>query len=63
MTGQYGGDVVPKRGDRVGTDKQAGVFVVVDINMLMQTANVKSTDDQGHVTTNVPWTSLKPLAK
>ena len=32
MSGQYGGSVVPKRGDRVGTDKQPGVFEVVDIN-------------------------------
>jgi hypothetical protein len=63
MTAQYGGSVVPKRGDRVATDKQEGVFEVVDINLLMQTANVKSTDDRGHVTANVPWTSLKPVSK
>jgi hypothetical protein len=62
MTAQYAG-TVPKRGDRVGTEKQEGVFEVVDINMLMQTANVKSTDDKGHVTANVPWTSLKFLDK
>jgi Holliday junction resolvasome RuvABC DNA-binding subunit len=38
-----------------------GVFEVVDINSLMQTANVKSPDGQGHVTRNVSWTSLKFL--
>ena len=54
---------IPKRGDRVGIAQQEGVFEVVDINSLMQTANVKSTDGQGHVTRNAPWTSLKFLDK
>jgi hypothetical protein len=53
----------PKRGDRVGTDKQEGVFEVADINSLMQTANLKSTDGLGHITRNVPWASLKPLGR
>jgi hypothetical protein len=29
----------------------------------MQTANLKSTDGTGHITRNVPWTSLKPATK
>jgi hypothetical protein len=53
----------PKRGERVATTQQEGVFEVADINSLMQTANLKSTDGQGHITRNVPWTSLKPLHK
>jgi hypothetical protein len=53
----------PKRGDRVATDTQEGVFEVADINSLMQTANLKTTDGQGHITRNVPWTALKPLGK
>ena len=53
----------PKRGDRVGIAQQEGVFEVVDINSLMQTAILKSTDGQGHVTRNVSWTSLKFLDK
>ena len=53
----------PKRGERVRMDQQEGVFEVADINSLMQTANLKSTDGQGHITRNVPWTSLKPLTK
>jgi hypothetical protein len=61
MIGQYTG-TIPKRGDRVGIAQQ-GVFEVVDINSLMQTANVKSTDGQGHVTRNVSWASLKFLDK
>jgi hypothetical protein len=36
-----------------------GVYEVAEINSLMQTANLKSTDGQGHITRNVPWTSLK----
>ena len=55
--------IAPKRGDRVAMAQQEGVFEVADINSLMQTANLKTTDGQGHITRNVPWTSLKPLAK
>jgi hypothetical protein len=54
---------IPKRGEHVSMAQQEGVFEVADINSLMQTANLKSTDGQGHITRNVPWTSLKPLAK
>ncbi len=62
MIAEYSG-TIPKRGNRVGVAQQEGVFEVVDINSLMQTANVKSTDGQGHVTRNVSWTSLKFLDK
>jgi hypothetical protein len=62
MIAEYSG-IIPKRGDRVGIAQQEGVFEVVDINSLMQTANVKSTDGQGHVIRNVAWTSLKFLDK
>ena len=62
MIAEYRG-TIPKRGDRVGIAQQEGLFEVIDINSLMQTANVKSTDGQGHVTPNVPWTSLKFLDK
>jgi hypothetical protein len=58
MTAEYKG-TVPKIGNRVGMLEQSAVFEVVDVNMLMQTANLKATDGQGHVTRNVPWTSLK----
>ena len=53
----------PKRGDRVAVAQQDGAFEVADINSLMQTANLKSTDGQGHITRNVPWTSLKLVDK
>ena len=58
MATEYTG-TVPKIGNRVGMEEQSGLFEVVDVNMLMQTANLKSTDGKGHVTRNVPWTSLK----
>jgi hypothetical protein len=54
---------IPKRGDHVITLQLEGVFEVADINSLMQTANLKSTDGQGHITRNVPWTALKPVVK
>jgi len=50
---------VPKIGDRVGMDDQSGLIEVVGVNLPMQTANLKATDRQGHVTRYVPWTSLK----
>ena len=53
----------PKKGDHVSVAQQEGVFEVDDINSLMQTANLKLTDGQGHITHNVPWTSLTHLAK
>jgi hypothetical protein len=55
--------IAPKRGDHVVIEQQEGVFEVADINSLMQTANLKLTDGQGHITRNVPWTSLKPAIK
>ncbi|HLJ23424.1 MAG TPA: hypothetical protein VKT71_04895 [Candidatus Acidoferrales bacterium] len=55
--------IAPKRGDRVAMAQQEGVFEVADINSLMQTANLKTTDGQGHITRNVPWTALKPVVK
>jgi hypothetical protein len=42
----------------VGWAEKEGVFEVADINSLMQTVNLKTTDGEGHVTRNVPWTSL-----
>jgi hypothetical protein len=54
---------VPKVGDRTGIAQQEGVFEVVDINLLMQTANLKATDGTEHVTRNIPWTSLQHLKK
>jgi hypothetical protein len=58
MIAEYKG-TIPKRGDHVGVDQKDGVFEVADVNMLMQTANLKAMDAEGHVTRNVPWTSLK----
>jgi hypothetical protein len=55
--------IAPKRGDRVAMVQQEGVFEIADINSLMQTANLKTTDGQGHITRNVPWTALKPVGK
>ncbi len=58
MSSEYSG-TVPKIGNHVGMVGQSGLFEVVDVNTLMQTINLKATDEQGHVTWNVPWTSLK----
>jgi hypothetical protein len=58
MSAEYSGPI-PKRGDRVGMVDQLGLFEVADVNTLMQTVDLKSTDGQGRVTRNIPWTSLK----
>ena len=57
------GPVGPKRGEHVRMEGQEGLFEVADINSLMQTANLKLLDGQGHITPNVPWTSLRPSVK
>ena len=58
MSAEYTGHV-PKRGEHVEVADQAGKFEIADVNTLMQTVNVKSMDGEGHVTRNIPWTSLK----
>jgi hypothetical protein len=40
-----------------------GVFEVVFVNALMQTANIRLLDGTGHVVPNVPWTALKAAGK
>jgi hypothetical protein len=54
---------IPKQGDRVGTTQHEGVFEVVGVNALMQTANIRLVDGSGHVIPNVSWTALKALGK
>jgi hypothetical protein len=53
--------VIPKKGEHVRSTQQEGVFEVVFVNALMQTANVRLIDGAGHVVPNVPWTALKAL--
>ena len=53
----------PKRGDRVSTTQQQGIFEVVSVNALMQAANIRLVDGSGSVIPNVPWTALKPAGK
>jgi hypothetical protein len=58
MSTEYAGPV-PRVGSHVEVVGHSAMQIVVDINLLMQTVNVKATDGEGHVTRNVPWTSLK----
>jgi hypothetical protein len=62
MIAGYSG-AIPKIGDLVDIAQQEGAFEIVAINSLMQTADLKSTDGNGHITRNVDWTSLKFLDK
>jgi hypothetical protein len=52
---------IPKKGEHVRSTERDGVFEVVFVNALMQTANVRLIDGSGHVVPNVPWASLKAL--
>jgi hypothetical protein len=58
MSAEYTGHV-PKLGEHVEIADKAGKFEIVDVNTLMQTANLKALDGEGHVTRNVSWTALK----
>ena len=53
----------PKNGQHVRSTQHEGVFEVVFVNALMQTANIRLVDGGGHVVPNVPWTALKVLDK
>jgi hypothetical protein len=55
--------IVPKQGERVAVTQHEGVFEVVGVNALMQTANIRLADGSGHVIPNMPWTALKVLDK
>jgi len=50
----------PKQNDHVRAAQREGVFEVVGINALMQTANIRLVDGTGPVIANVPWTLLTP---
>ena len=53
----------PKRGDHVGSTQHEGIFEVLAVNSLMQTANLRSVDGHAPVIPNVAWTALKSLSK
>ena len=53
----------PKRGEHVNSANREGVFEVVAVNALMQTANLRLLDGSGPVIPNIPWTELKPNNK
>ena len=55
--------IAPKNGEHVRTSQHEGVFEIVGVNSLMQTANIRLIDGTGHVVPNVPWTALTPADK
>lgn len=55
--------IPPKNGQHVQSVQHEGVFEIVGVNALMQTANIRLVDGSGHVIPNVAWTSLKALDK
>lgn len=55
--------VPPKNGQHVQSVQHQGVFEIVGVNALMQSANIRLVDGSAHVIPNVAWTSLKALDK
>ncbi|HXN72114.1 MAG TPA: hypothetical protein VN861_06135 [Candidatus Acidoferrales bacterium] len=53
--------ISPKNGEHVSSSQHEGVYEVVFVNALMQTANIRLVDGSGHVVPNVPWTALKKI--
>jgi hypothetical protein len=53
----------PKNGQHVSSAQHEGVYEVVFVNALMQTANIRLVDGTAHVVPNVPWTELKVIDK
>ena len=53
----------PRNGDHVSVAEREGIFEVVGVNSLMQTANIRLVDGTGHVIPNVPWTMLTSVRK
>jgi hypothetical protein len=48
----------PRKGEHVKSAQHDGVFEVVFVNALMQTANIRLVDGTGHVVPNVAWNDL-----
>jgi hypothetical protein len=53
----------PKNEDHVSAAQREGIFEIVGVNSLMQTANIRLVDGTGHVIPNVPWTMLTSVAR
>jgi hypothetical protein len=53
----------PKNGQKVRASQQEGIFEIVFVNSLMQTANIRLIDGTAHVVPNIPWTSLTAVGK
>jgi len=53
----------PRPGQRVTSTQHEGIFEVVGVNALMQTANIRSVDGNAPVIPNVAWTALKSAGK
>jgi hypothetical protein len=55
--------ISPKVGEHVRRAQEEGVYEVVFVNALMQTANIRLLDGSGPVVPNVNWTELTPDKK
>jgi hypothetical protein len=53
--------ISPKNGQHVTSSQHEGIFQIVFVNSLMQTANIRLVDGSGRVLPNAPWITLSPL--
>lgn len=53
----------PRNGQHVSSAQHEGIFEIVFVNALMQTANIRPVNGVGPVVPNVPWAALRTLEK
>ncbi len=54
---------VPRKHDRVTTQRQDGVFTVVVVQPDLKTVDLQTVTGDGPLLTGVPWTSLSYMDK
>jgi len=57
MAGKYVGRI-PREGDRVTTRETQGMYSVVKLHPILQTAEIRLTNGTGPVLSGVPWAHL-----
>jgi hypothetical protein len=57
MAGKYVGRI-PREGERVMTPKTQGMYSIVKLHPILQTADVRLTNGSGPVISDIPWNLL-----
>lgn len=49
---------IPREGDRVTTRETQGMYSIIKLHPILQTAEIRLTNGTGPVLTAIPWTRL-----